>query len=157
MSKHNLKIAKGFGTKLIKFANHDKAERYLFAWRDEHLKLLKETAEYSASFNADYSPESLKKLETWYFELWENNLFESLQIDRETFESCMSLYFGEVAHRNADAIWIVEEYAFERGKYEIGVRNGLMTVMLGRFTNLFEMPNNKRRQSIYRKYQEYFS
>lgn len=99
----------------------------------------------------------MKKLEAWYFQLWESNSFEKLRINRETFERCMSFYFGEVAHRNSGAEWIVEEYAFERGKYEIGVRRGLMNFMLGGFADYFETPNNKRRQSIYRQYRQYFT
>jgi hypothetical protein len=157
MSKYGLKIAKEFGKKLPEFPNYQEAERHLFAWRDEHLALLERIAEHSTSFIADYSAASLKKLEAWYFELWENNSFEKLQINRETFERCMSFYFGEVANRNGSAKWIVEEYAFGRGKYEIGVRSGLTTIMLGRFTDLFETPSNKRRQSIYRQYQQYFA
>ena len=63
MSEQGLKIAKEFGKRLPEFPNRQEAEQKLFAWRDEHLALLERIAEHSTSFVADYSLESLKKLE----------------------------------------------------------------------------------------------
>jgi hypothetical protein len=53
--------------------------------------------------------------------------------------------------------WVVEEYAFEKGKYECGVRKDNLAVMPGFFRDLFKEPNNKRKESIFRNYRKLFA
>jgi hypothetical protein len=157
MSKRGLQVAIQFGQRLPSFAGLAQAREYYFAYRDNHLALLASAAGKQTGFTCDYSPESLKQLEQWYFELYETDSFQVYDLDRERFERCMSMYFGEVAVRNTrGAKWVVQEYVTGHGKYELGVSKGLMTVMLNRFKDHFEEPNNKRKQSIYRRYKKYF-
>ncbi|MHC3994689.1 hypothetical protein ACXWTF_07650 [Thiomicrolovo sp. ZZH C-3] len=154
--RYGLKIAKLFGKKLPAYSSQADAERDLFAFRDNRLQRLSDFASASDMFEPDSSPESLKSLEVWYFELWEDNAFESLHTKREEFEECMAMYFGNVIVKNmAKAEWIVSEYAFEKGKYEIGVAWGSGSIMLFRFTDHYNTPNNKRHQSIWRKFNHY--
>ncbi len=131
---------------------------HLFGERDRRLHRIVELAASSNTFAADYTPESLKNLEKWYFELWESDGFGRLSVARDEFERCMASYFCEIAVRNCpDTNWEVREFGFERGKYEIGVgRPAGGHLMLSRFTDHHGMPRNKRRQKIYRDYQQRF-
>ena len=156
MTRFGLKIAKLFGKKLPGFASQAEAERELYGYRDDRLQKLSRLASASDDFKSTGTPESLKQLEAWYFKLWEDDAFEDVGSTREEFEECMAMYFGEVLVGNiAGAEWIVSEYAFEEGKYEIGVKWQLTSVMLRRFTDHFKTSNNKRRQSIWRRYKQY--
>jgi hypothetical protein len=105
----------------------------------------------------DFSPDSLKKIESWYFNLYEKSGFKNLGTDRNSFEEYIATYFGEVVVRNVPgSAWIVQEFAFVKGKYEFGVQRGLGIVMLGGFQDLFKWPNNKKRESIFRMYRQFF-
>jgi hypothetical protein len=153
-----LKVAKLFGRKLPAFNSKSQAENVLFSFRDIRLERIQEFAARSLTISADYSPESIKVLEKWYFDLFENGNFKSLGTNREEFEECMAMYFGEVMVRNIpESAWVVEEFVFTKDRYEIGVRTGNLTIMLSRFTDHFNTPNNKRRQSLWRKYKQYWS
>jgi hypothetical protein len=154
----SLQVAKLFGQKLPAFKSQAEAEEHLFAERDARVSRLAALAGQSGGvFTADFSPASLKGLELWYFALWESDGFSSLGLSREEFERCMAMYFCEAAVRNCPrAKWIVQEYAFEPGKYELGVQRGHVSLMRSRFTDHYQQPRNKRRQRIYREYQEHF-
>jgi len=156
MSKQGLTLASQHGEKLPPFANHKEAANYYFDFRDKHLDLLAEAATKSPSFQPDYSAESLKHLEQWYFHLYETDTFLTEGIDRETFETCMAMYFGETAVESAHAQWIVEPYFLASNKYELGVRKGSFTMMLSRFTDHFREPTNKKQESLFRRYKRYF-
>ncbi len=158
MSWFGLQVAKLFGQKLPTFTSQATAEAELHRERDERLQRISELAVTSGTFAADYTPESLKTLEKWYFELWESEGFRHLSIQRDEFERCMAIYFCEVAVQNCpDTKWEVREYAFEQGKYEIGVQRGPMHYMRSRFKDHYKEANNKRRQKMYREYQQLFA
>jgi hypothetical protein len=157
MSRQAREIAILHGRSLPMFRSQQEAEEALFTRRDKHLALLSKAAESYPAFEADFGPESLKTLERWYFVLYEAGAFHRIGVGRDTFETCMAMYFGETAVRDAAARWIVEEYFLARGRYEIGVQRGSVKLMLDRLTDLYAEPNNKRRQSLYRRYMKYFS
>ena len=155
MSKAGLRIARLFGGRLPTFASQADAERALFEVRDNALAGLTRAASHAPEqFVPDLTPDSLKALEAWYFALIDGRQFSSVGTSREEFEQWMGFYYGAMAvHRDPGAGWVVEEYAFEPGRYEIGVRKGLVTEMLtAGFADHYTAPNNKRRQSIYRRY-----
>ncbi len=158
MGWFGLQVARLFGQKLPTFKSQAEAEGHLFAQRDARLSRMVALSEQSGGvFSSDFSPDSLKGLEQWYFALWEADGFGSLGLSREELERCMAIYFCEVAVRNCpQAHWIVQEYAFEPGKYELGVKRGLVSLMRSRFTDHYKQPNNKRRQKIYREYRAHF-
>jgi hypothetical protein len=156
MTRAGMKAALEHGKRLQAFASVEAAERELFRRRDELLDLLAELARRDTVFMADYSPESLKSLERWYFLIWECGGFDTLSIGRELFEQCMAMYYGEVAVRNISSVeWIVADFPFTPGKYQIGISNGNGAVMRSRFTDLYRQPNNKGRQSIWREYRQF--
>jgi len=157
MSRYSLKVARDFGAKLPSFETLEEAQRYWTQVRSEHLSLLGSLAANTPSFSADYSADSLKHLELWYFELYEVDSFGDLGTSRAVFETCMAMYLGEVAVRSAGAEWVIQEFPFVPGKYQMGVRKGGTTLMLWRMTDHFRVPNNKRRQSIYRQYKKLFT
>jgi hypothetical protein len=148
--------AQEHGKHLPHFASLTEAEHALFQRRDTLLKHLEEATPRSSSFHFDLSPESLKGLEKWYFALIEDSGFASLGMDRPTFETAIATYFGQViVHNLAGYKWAVHEYAFEGGKYEIAVRRPLHVVCLTRPFDLSVEPNNKRRQSLWRRYRQH--
>ena len=75
-------------------------------------------------------------MEQWYFDLLERDAFTGLGTERATFEECMAMYFLETAVRNSDVEWTVDEYAFEPGRYEIGVKRPLFAQYTMRITHL---------------------
>lgn len=158
LSKSGLVAAQLYGDKLPSFKNQRKAEKYFMKFINEHLQILDKLSEESKEFIMDYSVESLKKIELWYFKLYQTIQFSEIGIDRYDFERCIAVYFGEVAVRNIKgAKWIVTEYAFTSGKFEFGVNLGLMTRMLfSSFSDLYKRPNNKRKQCVYREFNKDF-
>jgi hypothetical protein len=157
MSRQGRFIAQQHGEGLPEFVNATEAGHYYHFLRDKHLALLFEAASNYPSIHLDYSPESLKQLEQWYFRLYETDSFPAVGIDRETFETCMAMYFGETTMRSAHAQWIVESYFLMPNRYEFGVRKGSFTMMLTRFKDHFREPNNKKRDSLFRRYKKYFA
>src|SRR5262249_42074820 len=150
--------AEAYGEALPSFGSLSEATAYYFALRDEHLSILVNISEKQDFFKLDYSVESLKKIEAWYFDFVEHHNFEIHGVDRATFERCMFMYFGEVVIKNnKDAEWIVEEYVFSQGKYELGIRKDPCSYMATRFVDLYREPNNKRKQYIYRTYKKNFA
>jgi hypothetical protein len=157
MSRQGDKIARQHAENLPAFSSLEEAQRLLFAFRDEHLELLTQAAQQQPELCLDYTPASLKRLETWYFQLWESDSFERIGLTRETFEICMAMYFGGTVVRSAGAGWIVEQYFLAPGKYELGVRKGSVTRMLRRFSDYYHTPGNRRRQGLYREFKKYFT
>lgn len=157
MTQQGLEIALSYGEQLPSFDSISAAKAFYFQYRDRHLDLLAEISKGHTQFNMDYSTKSLKSLEKWYFDLFENDSFQNYGLDRPTFEVCLAMYFCEVVVRNSsDAKWIVSEFAFIGGKYELGVKKGLMSYMLSRCTDHFKESNNRRKQLLYRTYKHYF-
>ena len=77
------------------------------------LNRLKAISIQTSAFFLDYTIESLKKLEKWYFDLYEKQSFGQVGLTQEEFESMMSVYWGEVVIKNnEDAKWVVMEYPF---------------------------------------------
>lgn len=148
---------KEYGESLPAYNDKAEAEHHLFEYRDRHLSLLEAAAKSSDGFTLDYSIDSLKDIERWYFDLFSRKTFESIGMSQEQFEKCMAIYFGETVVRNSRAEWIVEAYPFLPGKYEIGIRRGGFTMTLMGFIDHYKVPNNKRKQSLFRKYSKYFA
>ena len=157
MSKAGLEVAVKYGEKLNEFNSMADAESYFFEYKDSLLSRFENICTDS-KFNADYSVDSLKTLEKWYFELWEKDDFASFAVSRAEFEEMLTVYFDEVAVRNIDeAQWEVMAYPFVNGKYELGLKCGLMNLAgLGHFRDLCTMQGNKRRNFISREYKKYF-
>jgi len=156
VSRQGREIAIQHGQRLPSFNSQLEADTALFAHRDTHLALLSELAEGYPGFEPDYRPESLKALERWYFSLYEGRTFRRVGVTRQTFEMCMAMYFGETVVRNRPAHWIVEKYFLAEDRYELGIQDGSMKMMLDRLTDHFAEPNNKRRESLFRRYEKYF-
>jgi hypothetical protein len=144
-----------YGKHLPSFSDLGEAKVALYQRRDVLIEAIVSSAEATNLFDASFSPESLKGLEAWYFNLIESDSFQRIGVNRIAFEQAMAMYFGETLVRNsADFEWIVQEFPFEAGKYEIGVKKRLFTMMLGGFGSVADRPNNKRRESIWRDYQQ---
>lgn len=157
MSKKGMESLKSHAENLPEFDSLDSAIEAFKNHRDSHLEILGKISAQQDSFHLDYSPESLKSLESWYFTLHSSNGFEALGISRQTFESCIAMYFGATVVQNvADSSWYATEY-FGSGKYENGIKSGCMHYMLTcKFRDLYKLPNNKQRDLLFSEYQHYF-
>lgn len=159
MSEHSLIIALKFGEKLKEFDDISQAEKYFISYKDELLNKLKVICGQSVGFFPDYSIESLKNIEKLYFQLYHDNTFGKLGLSQRQFESIMSVYWGEVVIKNnPDAKWIIEEFAFSQGKYELLVNKGLCNIsIVDMFQDLYKRQDNKRQNLLFREYNRYFT
>ena len=158
MSRAGLKAANRHGSKLPEFPNLEAAQVALFAERDRLLALCRELGQRSAEFRCCFEPESLKALERWYFELLDGDGFRGVGVSRDEFERCIAVYFGEVLVRNRSPFgWFVREFAFARGRYEIGVQRPPLAIMLSAPMAPEPRERNKRQQSLWRRYTRYAS
>ncbi len=159
MSKYSLNIAIKYGETLREFNDKSEAEDYFISYKDNLLNRLKAIITQTSVFFPDYTIESLKKLEKWYFDLYEKQSFEQVGMTQEEFESMMSVYWGEVIIKNnEDAKWVVMEYPFSQKKYEFLVSTGLCNVsVVNKFHDLYRMQSNKRRTLLFREYNRYFA
>jgi hypothetical protein len=157
MGASGLRAAREHRVRLQAFASLAEATLALFQLRDKLLAELVTAAEQSRVFEPSFKPESLKELEHWYFNLWERDAFSAINFERERFEQAMAMYIGETAVRtNSRFEWFVEEYAFQPGKFELGVRRPLFSwMLLGACRDHFSRPVNKRRESIWREFQQH--
>ena len=159
MSKHSLNIAVKYGESLREFRDQSEAEDYYISYKDNLLNRLKAISTQTSAFFPDYTVESLKKLEKWYFDLYERQSFCQADVTREEFEGMMSVYWGEVVIKNnEDAKWVVMEYPFSQKKYEFLVSKGLCNVsVVNKFHDLYNRQSNKRRTLLFREYNRYFA
>jgi hypothetical protein len=159
MSKTGIKAAVTRGVALPSFADQPEAENVLFALRDKAIQYILSRAKQNPSVDLDFSVESLLRLETWYFKVISTGRIFSFfnRRSRYTLPQACAFYFGEVVVRNrAKAKWVVEEFPFVKGRYEIGVNEGLSTMMLSSFHTKLHHPENKKHNSLWRTYQHYF-
>ena len=156
MTKPGLKIAGEYGKMLPAFGSHQEATSALFALRDSLLASAVLLEQKSSKFRADFTPESLNQLEILIFDSLDVQDFDRLGVDQPTFERIIGMYFGEVYVRNVPgAEWFVVEYAFEQGRYEIGVRKGPLSLMLTNGLVPKPRDRNIRQKSLLRLYKRY--
>jgi hypothetical protein len=144
MSRQGMVVAKEYGAQLPLFATLSDAKAKLFDQRDATLQAF---APEIASLGLDFSPASLKILEGWYV----SNGSPLAGASGYSLPHAIGFYFGEVLCRSAGFAWIVEEFAFQRERYEIGVRKALTSIMLTRGKRPV-IEGNKRRQTLWREY-----
>lgn len=158
MSKDGLVAALKYSQDLIAFRDSKEAEDFFFTYRTSLLEELEKISAGSGVFTPDYSVDSLDPLEKWYFYLYENESFSRIGETKEAFEKMMEIYFGEIAVRNSEeANWIVREFPFFKGKYELLVKKGLMSMsIVGKYQNLQSVQGNKRKNLMLREYKKYF-
>jgi hypothetical protein len=158
VTKEGVKAALNFGEKLPTFDCLEDAESALYSHRNECLVSLTNSAQVEKIFEMDFTPESLKKLESWYFRLHHEKYFEKSELERFRFLECMAIYLGAVAVKhNPDVEWRVYKYRFSPKKYAIGVQKGTMTLCLScGFENLHNYRPNKNKDYLFREYQRWF-
>jgi len=155
MTRYGHEVALEHAESLPSFESLAEAERSLFQLRN-HLRDEIERLSRECNVILDFSPDSLKALEKWYFDLCRSDDFARLGLTQEEFERCMGFYNGFVYTENdPEFTWIVKESPFKAGKFEIGVTKGLFTKMIGRVSHLQKLKNNKRMQSMFREYKQY--
>jgi hypothetical protein len=130
------------------FSGYADAEKTLFVQRDTGLEELHTVSDLVA--NLDYSSESLKAVERWFFESGQ----PAITVAGYSVPHAIAFYFGEVLCREVNFSWVVQEYQFAKGRYEIGVQRPLLSIMLTKGRKL-QLAGNKRMQSLWREFQRY--
>lgn len=157
MSRPGLATARRTDRRLPQFPSKRAARSALFAARDRQLVRLQAWAALAGETGLNATPESLKRLEAWYFRLVAGRGFRALGTSREEFEDSLAVYFGRVVvATHGDARWVVAESPFVPGRFSLGVERGLCT-WLGDFRDLFRAPKNKSRTRLFRDYRKYFT
>lgn len=123
MTRAGMRAAAAHGASLPRFASPEAARAALFAERDEALRTLRGRAG-AAGLELDESIASLTVLERWHRSLGRD--------ERAAVEPGMGYYFGAVSVRQVPgAEWVVDPFFLDEAGYEIGVRAGPVTVMVG--------------------------
>jgi hypothetical protein len=148
MSRYGLNVARQHAAGLAAFDSLEEAERLLYEQRDAGLRELQDIQQLQGVL--DYSPESLKSLEQWFFETGQ----PATTITGYSISRAVGFYLGEVFCRYGDFNWIVRENPFGKGTYEVGVTCGLMTLMLTQGRPL-TLKGNKLRLSLWREFTRY--
>lgn len=139
-------MAHQFAQGLPEFPELSAAKEALLAWRDKGLQELHLLSGLAPLL--DYSPETLKSLESWFFENGQPTTTES----GYSVAHAIAFYFGEALCRNRQFHWVIQEFAFIKGRYEIGVERQRFAIMLTKGKHL-QLAGNKRMQSLWREYQ----
>jgi hypothetical protein len=105
-----------YGSKLPRFRSVAEARRALYAARDASL------ARDLSAVPLDRTPESLGEVEKWFFTACPKRL-------QPRVERAMGFYFGAVAVKDAKARWVVTEFPFKPGTYELGIERSLFAIM----------------------------
>lgn len=157
MSKRGLNTAIQYGESLEEFNNKIEAENYFMSYKKHLLERLKIISKQTNEFFLNYTEESLKEIEKWYFDLYEKQAFNKIGSSLEEFESILSIYWGEVIIENKDDTkWVIEKYPFSPKKYELFVSKELYRVqVVNKFYDLYNKPHNKRRNLLFREYHKF--
>jgi hypothetical protein len=144
MSHQGMITAKQYAEDLPKFENLSSAESALLKAKEQTLGALLD--QYGEPLLLDLSRESLKRLEKWYIE----SGCPEAGAGGYSMPHAVGFYFGEVLCKLGGFRWVVEEFPFEPGRYGIGVKRPLLSIMLtkGRRPTL---ERNKRMQSLWRE------
>jgi len=148
MSRQGMIIAGQYASELPVFPDIQEAERVLYDLRDVGIRALQHNDDLGGML--DYSAESLKTLEQWFFE----NGQPSSANDGYSMSHAIGFYFGEVLCRHAEFTWTVNEFAYSRGHYEIGVKRGSLSIMLTKGKAL-KAAGNKKMHSLFRDFTKY--
>lgn len=148
MSRSGMVIANQYAHDLPKFLNHSEAVKVLLSQRDMGLEEIHTIAEIGEAL--DFSLNSLKLLEKWFFETGRPAATPS----GYSMQHAIGFYFGEVLCRSAKFSWVVQEYAFEKSCYEIGVQRFPLTIMLTK-GKVLSTAGNKLMQCLFRDAKRY--
>ena len=148
VSRQGMIVAGQYANELPAFPSLAEAEKVLFAQRDAGLREM--LSAVGGLVELDYSPESLKHLERWYFEHGSPETTTS----GYSVAHAVAFYFGEVLCWHAGFTWVVQEFAFAKGRFELGVRRPALGIMLTKGKRL-QRANNKRMQSLWREFSTY--
>jgi hypothetical protein len=124
MSRQGMIIAKQYGEDLPRFESLSAAKAALLGAKEETVGALLD--EHGETLTLDLSPESLKRLEKWYIESGSPEAGSA----GYSMPHAIGFYFGEVLCKVGGFSWVVEEFTFQRGRYEIGVSRPLLSIML---------------------------
>ena len=148
MSKGGVAVAAQYGEDLPAFSSAEQATDALFAERDVVLAEIERSSEMGGA--RDFTPESLRTIERWFFDSGKPARLRSGSF----VPKALGFYFGETLRRSANFDWIVQELVFSPGKFGIGVRRGLVTIMLTKGMTPRET-GNKSLDSLWRDFRKY--
>jgi hypothetical protein len=140
--------AKSHGEELPTFANALVASESLTTYKNETLSAL--VGEVFHGVEPIFTPTGLKEVEAWYF----NSSCPAVGKEGFSVPHGIGFFFGEVLCRSAGFSWVVQEYAFRPGCYEIGVNKRLLYIMLTKGKRP-TLDRNTHKNSLFREYNRY--
>ena len=105
------------------FAGQSEAEAFYYEQRDKDLNELKELGAAHPTLALDKSPESLLRIEQFYFECFVNKKAPA-PVTKERLEELVTQYTRQVFATHNIATWTVFENEFSPGRYDIGLDFG---------------------------------
>lgn len=105
------------------FASQGEAEAFYYEQRDKDLNELKELEAAHPALALDNSPESLLRIEQFYFDCFVNKKTPA-PVTKERLEELVTQYTRQVFAAHHIAAWTVFENEFSPGKYDIGLDFG---------------------------------
>lgn len=136
--------AKQYAEDLPAFDSLEDAREHLMSAQRETLGAF--LREQGAKLELDFSLESLRRLEKWFLEAGSPEAGEC----GYSVPHAIGFYFGEILCRTSGFSWVVEEFPFQRGRYGIGVKRPLLSIMLTKGKRPV-IAGNKRMQSLWRE------
>ncbi len=144
MSRQGMIAAKQYAEELPAFESLEAAREHLMSAKSGTLSAL--LREHGGPLNLDFSVESLKRLEKWFLESGSPEAGGR----GYSIPHAIGFYFGEILCIRSGFSWVVEEFPFQRGRYEIGVKRPLLSIMLTNGKRPV-IAGNKRMQSLWRE------
>jgi hypothetical protein len=148
MSKQGMKAAYLYGEELPEFSSLSIATESLLSYKED--TLLAFVNESFPNTLIAYTSASLKDIEAWYF----NASCPQTGPGGYFVPHAIGFFFGETLCRSAGFSWIVTEFPFTPGRYGIGVKRDLLTIMLTQGVTPTSVAN-KFRNSLFRDFNRY--
>ena len=155
-SKKSYELLLKQGQGLKDFSSKEKAEEYYFLLKEYLMKKLDLFSSNCNFFEMDYTLESIKNIEKWYFDLIDKNEFESIGTQREEFEEILGIYWGECAIRYDSLYhWSVFEHYLVSGRYSFYLEDRFGNkISYKYFNDLYKYPGNKTHKRMYREFKK---
>jgi hypothetical protein len=113
------------------FSNEDEARTKLFWQRDQLLGALLFACQPFPDTRLDYTVESIKRLERWYFECFDRGDLAFLDIPMEMVELAIPIYCAAVAVGHRGAEWaLFRDPWINQGGYALSVKRGPLSCTL---------------------------
>jgi hypothetical protein len=148
MSRPGVIAAQEYAEGLASFESPEAAHEQLLAALGATVSAL--LREQGVPLGLDFSPESLRRLERWFLESGCPETGDA----GYSIPHAIGFYFGEILCRTSGFRWVVDEHPLGDGRYEIGIRRPLLSIMLTKGRRPVRV-GNERMHSLWREWDVY--